>query len=73
MSRDQKNGEITNTYREDGVKIGVITRVKKINELEKLVGGIEIFEAHAVEMEMDSGGEYERVYSIQLSIKVWFL
>ena len=46
--------------------------MKEINELEKLVGGIEIFAAHAVEMEMDSGGEYEGVDSIQVCIKIWF-
>ena len=60
MSRDQ----ITDSYRKDGVKIVVILGVKKINELKKLVSCIEIFETHAVEMKMDSGGENERVDSI---------
>lgn len=63
----------TNTYRKDGVKKGVIPWVKKINELDKLVDGIKILPAHAVEMEMDRGGENECVDSIHIRIKVWFL
>jgi hypothetical protein len=69
VSRDIKK----DTYRKDGVKIAVILWVKEINELEKLVGGIEIFAAHAVEMEVDSRGEYECVDRIQVCIKEWFL
>ena len=64
--------EITD-YHKDGIKIGVIAWVKEINEFDKLVSGIEIFAAHAVEMEMDSRGEYESVDSVQVCIKVWFL
>jgi hypothetical protein len=63
LEAKQKN-TITDTYRKDGVKIAVVLWVKEINEFEKLVGGIEIFAAHAVEMEMDSRGEYEGVDSI---------
>ena len=48
----------TDTYRKDRIKIEIIPWVKEIDKLEKLVGGIEIFDAHAVEMEMDSGCEY---------------
>jgi hypothetical protein len=52
MSRDQKRKkEITDTYRVKIAVTVVIPWVKEINELEKLVGGIEIFGAHAVEME----------------------
>ena len=65
--------KIRDTYRKDGVKIGIIPLVKETNELKKLVDGIEILPAHAVEMEMDSGGENECVDGIQVCIKVWFL
>ena len=64
---------IIDTYREDGIKIAVIPRVKEINEPEKLVSCIGNFDTHAVEVEMDGGGEYERVDSIQVCIKIWFL
>ena len=67
--KDNKN----KTYRKDGIKIAIIPRIKEINELQEFVGGIEIFSAHAVEMEVDSGGEDERVDSIQVCIKEGFL
>ena len=72
MSRDIYIYKIRDTYRKDGVKIAVILLVKEIDKLEKLTGGIKILAAHTVEMEMDSGGEYERVDRIQVRIKVRF-
>ena len=66
MSRDGNKKEIADTYyRKDGVKTAVIPWLKEFNE--KLVGGIKILAAHAVEMEIDSG-EYERVNSIQVGL-----
>jgi hypothetical protein len=62
---------MADTYRKDGIKIAVIFRSKEIDELEKLTDCLGNFEAHVVEMEMDSGGEYEYVNGIQICIKVW--
>ena len=68
-----KKKQTIDSYREDGIKIAIIPWVKEINEPEKLADCIGNFGAHAVEMEMNSGGESECVDSIQVGIKIWYI
>lgn len=65
--------EITDTYRKDGIKIAIVSWVKEIDKVEKLADCLGNFGAHVVEVEMDSGGEYQCMDGIHVCIKVWFL
>lgn len=53
--------------------MAVIFRAKEINKLKKFAGCSGNFEAHFVEIEMDSRGEYKCMDGILVCIKIWFL